>query len=979
MAAEAEQQLSLIAGLEIQGDLFGAASGGASSGGERPSAEQKREALDAKALSEAAQRPRQRRQPPNPGPAKAAPENPAAPSDEPPGEGDTDLPAWHHHGLVDPQQLTPMLRHYVELKAAHPERLLLYRLGDFFECFFEDALTASRLLELTLTGKEGGKAIGRVPMAGIPHHAAERYCGELVRRGHSVALCDQVETTAAKGELLRREITRVLTPGTVLEEGMLAARRNNWLCAVVLDSPAGERERDPDRCGLRWGLAVADVSTGEFRVTERAGSDALHQELLQADAAEVLWPGGLAAAAAGNSGPGATPAWCPAGLLLTPLPRTPFEAPEASATLKERFGLASLDGLGLGELPLALRAAGGLVHYLDDTNRGPSDAPATATARVPLDLPTSWHAGDALVLDAATRRNLELTRTQLGGQLQGSLLWALDRSHTAMGGRCLRRWIEAPLVNREAILARQGGVSELVAGRPLRLAIRRLLRPMGDLERLAGRAGAGTASARDLVALADGLERLPQLAAQLANTSSAPLQALARPWPELAELAAELRHTLLDAPPLSLTEGGLIHDAVDPHLDNLRNQLDDQDAWLANQEASERRTSGIATLKLQYHRTFGYFLAVSRAKAGAVPEHWIRRQTLANEERFVTPDLKAREGQIQQLRARAAQREYELFCGLRARVGEQAAAIRSAARLVAELDALASLAEVAATGGYCCPELTDPEGPEARLLQIEAGRHPVVEQLLVEEPFTPNGVALGSAAALTAGDSEPLPDLLILTGPNASGKSCYLRQTGLLQLMAQMGSWIPAQSASLGIADRIFTRVGAGDDLAAGQSTFMVEMAETANILHHATPRSLVLLDEIGRGTATFDGLSIAWAVAEHLATPPELGGLGARSIFATHYHELNALAGQRPNVANAQVLVEETGDSLRFLHRVVSGGASRSYGIEAARLAGVPAPVLQRARQVLARIEANSQISLEPALPRASRNPAQADGALAA
>jgi DNA mismatch repair protein MutS len=968
VAAEADQQLSLIAGLDIQGDLFGATSGAlgsvASSGKSRSEAEKPGQSLDATALSEAAQRPRQRRQHPDPDPAKAAIESSAAPSAAPPGEGDSDLPAWHHHSLVEPGQLTPMLRHYVELKAAHPERLLLYRLGDFFECFFEDAITTSRLLELTLTGKEGGKAIGRVPMAGIPHHAAERYCGELVRRGHSVALCDQVETTPAKGELLRREITRVLTPGTVLEEGMLAARRNNWLCAVVLDSPAGERERDPDRCGLRWGLAVADVSTGEFRVTERAGSDALHQELLQADAAEVLWPGGLAAADGGNSGPGAAPAWCPAGLLLTPLPRTPFEAPEASATLKARFGLASLDGLGLGELPLALRAAGGLVHYLDGTNGGPSDAPATSQARVPLDLPTSWQAGDALVLDAATRRNLELTKTQLGGQLQGSLLWALDRTHTAMGGRCLRRWIEAPLVEREAILRRQGGVGELVEGRPLRLAVRRLLRPMGDLERLAGRAGAGTASARDLVALADGLERLPLLAAQVAQSSSAPLQALARPWPELAELAAELRHTLLDAPPLSLTEGGLIHDGVDPLLDGLRNQLDDQDAWLAQQEAAERRASGIATLKLQYHRTFGYFLAVSRAKAGAVPEHWIRRQTLANEERFVTPDLKAREGQIQQLRARAAQREYELFCQLRARVGEQAAAIRSAARLVAELDAIASLAEVAATGGYCCPELTDPEGPDARLLHIEAGRHPVVEQLLVEEPFTPNSVGLGSSTASVQANRDAstttLPDLLILTGPNASGKSCYLRQTGLLQLMAQMGSWIPAKSARLGIADRLFTRVGAGDDLAAGQSTFMVEMAETANILHHATPRSLVLLDEIGRGTATFDGLSIAWAVAEHLATPPARGGLGARSIFATHYHELNALAEQLPNVANAQVLVEETGDSLRFLHRVVSGGASRSYGIEAARLAGVPAPVLQRARQVLARIEANSVVRVD-------------------
>jgi DNA mismatch repair protein MutS len=971
VAAEAEQQLSLIAGPALQGDLF------APNGPESPAAPAAGHDGDpeAVALQGAGTRPRRRRAA-RPAAAQAAAQTAACPpddldsSDSPdsPGGGDpdSDLPAWHHHSLVQPLQLTPMLRHYVELKAAHPGRLLLYRLGDFFECFFEDAITASRLLELTLTGKEAGKAIGRVPMAGIPHHAAERYCGELVRRGHSVALCDQIEEASArgpaKGELLKREITRVLTPGTVLEEGMLAARRNNWLCAVVLAAPSGggSSERDPERAGLRWGLAVADVSTGEFRVTERSGSDALHQELLQVEAAEVLWPGGLAAE---------SPAWCPGGLLLTPLPRTPFEAPEASATLRQRFGLASLAGLGLAELPLALRAAGGLVHYLDGTSGEPSAGRSGGEleqgdrALVPLDLPTSWHAGEALVLDAATRRNLELTRTQLGGQLQGSLLWALDRTHTAMGGRCLRRWIEAPLVEREAILNRQGGVGELVAQRPLRLAVRRLLRPMGDLERLAGRAGAGTASARDLVALADGLERLPLLAAQLAKASSAPLQALARPWPDLDGLAAELRHTLLEAPPLSLSEGGLIHDGVDPLLDGLRNQLDDQDAWLAQQEATERRASGIGTLKLQYHRTFGYFLAVSRAKAGAVPEHWIRRQTLANEERFVTPDLKAREGQIQQLRARAAQREYELFCALRARVGEQAAAIRSAARLVAELDAIASLAEVAATGAYCCPEITDPTGPEARLLQIEAGRHPVVEQLLVDEPFTANAVALGAGQ----------PDLVILTGPNASGKSCYLRQTGLLQLMAQMGSWIPARAARLGIADRIFTRVGAGDDLAAGQSTFMVEMAETANILHHATPRSLVLLDEIGRGTATFDGLSIAWAVAEHLATPPELGGIGARSIFATHYHELNALADQRPNVANAQVLVEETGDSLRFLHRVVSGGASRSYGIEAARLAGVPAPVLQRARQVLARIEANSQIRLEPT------SPAQADGALAA
>jgi DNA mismatch repair protein MutS len=844
---------------------------------------------------------------------------------------------------VDPASLSPVLRHYVELKAAHPERVLLYRLGDFYEFFFEDALLLSRLLELTLTGKEGGKGIGRVPMAGIPHHAAERYCAELVRRGLSVALCDQLETTPAKGALLRRDITRVLTPGTVLEEGMLKARRNNWLCAVVVS-------------GGRWGLAVADVSTGEFRVTEREGSAALHQELLQLEAAEVVWPGletgvvgSPAATALGGEGgqndaAAPAPAWCPDPQRLTALPRTPFEAPQARGRLLGHFRLGSLDGLGLGELPLAMRAAGGLLAYLDTTQPAP----------IPLEMPTVWHAGDQLVLDAQTRRNLELTRTQLGGGLHGSLLWALDRTATAMGGRCLRRWIEAPLVDRAAILVRQEAVGELVDHRPLRLALRRLLRPMGDLERLAGRAGAGSASARDLVALSDGLERLPRLAGLLKESVSEPLRALGQPWPELAALAAELRHHLLDTPPLSLSDGGLIHDGVDPLLDGLRNQLDDQDGWLAEQEASERRASGNANLRLQYHRSFGYFLAVSRARAATVPEHWIRRQTLANEERFTTPALKGREGRILQLRARAAQREYEIFTALRSRVGERAAPIRAAARLVADLDALASLAEVAATGGWCRPELV-----ESRELRIEAGRHPVVEQLLVEETFTANDLALGGAGEAPGSDpasscTPPAPDLLVLTGPNASGKSCYLRQTGLLQLLAQIGSWIPARSARLGIADRIFTRVGAVDDLATGQSTFMVEMAETANILHHASERSLVLLDEIGRGTATFDGLSIAWAVAEHLA-----GDLRARTIFATHYHELNELAELLPNVANAQVLVEETGEELVFLHRVVRGGASRSYGIEAARLAGVPASVVLRARQVLGRIEANSHVAV--------------------
>ena len=937
-------------GLELQGELFAAPNSGpptrtprALAAATAAAAEDPEDAPPAnEALAAEAQR-RPRHRPPAPGADTETTEGAAEAGAEAlehqrDGAGEehndpADLPRWHHHSLVDPALLPPALRQYVELKAAHPDRVLLYRLGDFFEFFFEDAILLSRLLELTLTGKDAGRAVGRVPMAGIPHPAVERYCNDLLRRGLCVALCDQLETTPAKGALLRRDITRVLTPGTVLEEGMLSARRNNWLCAVVVE-------------GERWGLAVADVSTGEFRLTERRSGAALHQELLQLEAAEVVAPAPDPGAASEASGP----AWCPTGLRLTRLARTPFEAPEAAARLKRHFRLASLDGLGLGDAPLALRAGGGLLAYLDTTKpRGTGEAGATdgtgsAGPAIPLDPPRLWHAGDQLVLDAQTRRNLELTRTQMGGALHGSLLWAVDRTATAMGGRCLRRWIEAPLVDRAAILERQGGVSELVERRTLRLALRRLLRPMGDLERLAGRAGAGSASARDLVALADGLERLPRLAALLRDAESTPMGALNRPWPELVALAARVRHVLVETPPLALGEGGLIHDGVDPVLDGLRNRLDDQEAWLAEQEAQERQTSGNPNLRLQYHRSFGYFLAVSRARAARVPDHWIRRQTLANEERFVTPELKSREGRILQLRARACQRELDLFGELRREVGEQAGAVRAAARLVAELDALASLAEVAATGGWCRPELV-----EGREMRIEAGRHPVVEQLLVEEPFTANDLQLAGPDA---------PDLLVLTGPNASGKSCYLRQTGLLQVLAQIGSWVPARAARLGIADRVFTRVGAVDDLASGQSTFMVEMAETANILHHATPRSLVLLDEIGRGTATFDGLSIAWAVAEHLADR-EGGGIGARTIFATHYHELNELAELLPNVGNAQVLVEETGEDLVFLHRVVRGGASRSYGIEAARLAGVPASVVRRARQVLDRIEANSHVAV--------------------
>ena len=843
---------------------------------------------------------------------------------------DSDLPAWSHHSLVDKEQLTPALRHYVELKIANPERILLYRLGDFFECFFDDAIKLSDLLELTLTGKEGGKAIGRVPMAGIPHHAAERYCSELIRKGLSVAICDQVESSANKGSLLKREITRVLTPGTVIEEGMLQARRNNWLAAVVL-------EKQSDKQKIYWGLASADVSTGEFLLMQGKGNDSLYQELNKLDPSEVIW---------GKSEDKRSQAWCPERLHLTQTPLTPFNRPEAELALKNHFKLKTIQVLGLQDWSLSMRSAGGLLSYLNNTNPINQNANNFSNSdRIPLDLPQIIFQEDSLIIDAQTRRNLEITSTQRDGQFKGSLLWAIDRTLTSMGGRCLRRWLDKPLINVKAIQERQDIVSELVSSHNLRKSIRKSLRAMSDLERLAGRAGAGQAGARDLVAIADTLNRLPRVSASLKELKSKGpewLTSLKNVDTDLIGLADLIHNQLIENPPLSITEGGLIYDGVDELLDGIRNRLDDQDAWLKSQERIEKENSGIMSMRLQYHRTFGYFLSVSKAKAAQVPEHWIRRQTLANEERFITTELKSREGKIFQAKARAAQREYELFCKVREIVGEKADLIRNSARALAGLDALAGLAEIAAINSYCRPNILEKETTsQSREIDIKQCRHPVVEQMLVEEYFQPNDVQLGSGT-----------DLIILTGPNASGKSCYLRQIGLIQLMAQIGSWIPAQKASLSITDRIFTRVGAVDDLAAGQSTFMVEMAETAYILHQATNKSLVLLDEIGRGTATFDGLSIAWSVSEFLAKE-----IKSRAIFATHYHELKDLSETLTNVANFQVLVEETGEDLLFHHQVIPGGATRSYGIEAARLAGVPSNVVQRANQILDQLQKKALI----------------------
>ena len=826
------------------------------------------------------------------------------------------------HRAVNRDDLTPMMRHYAELKDQYPHALLLYRVGDFFETFFQDAITVARELELVLTSKDAGKEVGRVPLAGIPHHALDRYCALLVERGYAVAICDQTEDPSeAQGRLVQREVTRVITPGTVLEEGMLNARRNNFLAAVAI-------------AGNHWGLAYADISTGEFLTTQASDLDQLTHELMRLQPSEVLVPTNapdLGSLLRPGEPSEHLPDCLPPQFCYTLRSQTPFTLTEARQKLLQRFRVRSLEGLGCEHLPLAVRAAGGLLDYLEDTQK---------TATILLQSLSTYTLTEYLVLDHQTRRNLEITQTARDGTFHGSLLWALDQTVTAMGGRALRRWLLQPLLEVAKIQARQETIQELVDHGMLRQSLQQLLKQIYDLERLTGRAGSGTANARDLVALADSLEKLPDLAYLVANGRSPYLQALQSVPPELETLGHYLRSHLVDNPPLQLTEGNLIRPGVNPQLDEMRHQIEDDQQWIAQLEVSERERTGISNLKVGYNKAFGYYISLSRSKAGQAPEDYVRKQTLTNEERYITTELKERETRIFNAQADIGKLEYDLFNELRLEVSQHADTIRQVAQAIAALDVLCALAEIAVYRGYCCPQMET-----GRAIAISNGRHPVVEQALPVGFFVPNSTELGNS---------PAPDLVILTGPNASGKSCYLRQVGLIQLMAQVGSFVPAEAAQMGICDRIFTRVGAVDDLATGQSTFMVEMNETANILNHATARSLVLLDEIGRGTATFDGLSIAWAVAEYLATE-----IRARTIFATHYHELNELASILSNVANYQVTVKELPDQIIFLHQVRPGGADRSYGIEAGRLAGLPPSVISRAKQVMTQIEKHSRIAV--------------------
>ncbi|ACB51502.1 DNA mismatch repair protein [Crocosphaera subtropica ATCC 51142] len=828
---------------------------------------------------------------------------------------------------LEVKKLTPMYQHYVKVKQQYPNALLLYRVGDFFECFFQDAVTISQELELMLTSKEGGKEIGRVAMTGVPHHALDRYSRLLVEKGYAVAICDQVEDSAqaaAQGRMVERQITKLLTPGTLTDEGMLSAKQNNYLAAVVI---AGEH----------WGLAYADISTGEFFTTQSKELTNLNLELLRLQPAEILIP---------TNAPDINSLLRPgekSQYLADVLPdcfcyslrsQTPFTLNEAKSKLLINFRVRSLEGFGCEHLPLAIRAAGGLLEYIEDTQKA---------HQVPLQLLRTYNQVDFLILDYQTRRNLEITQTVRDGSFHGSLLWALDRTCTAMGGRALRRWLLEPLISIKGIIARQNTIQELIDNPTLRQEIRQLLRSIYDLERISGRVGAGTANARDLLSLAESLVKLKELAELAQQGESLYLKALQNIPPDLEKLGHYVIDHLVESPPLHLKDGGVIRDGINADLDTMRKRLEDDRQWLANLEISERERTGVSNLKVGYNKTFGYYLSMPRSKAEQAPDNYVRKQTLTNEERYITPELKERETRILTAQDDLNKLEYEIFVELRLKVAEKAQEIRKIAKAVAAIDVLSGFAEIAVFQGYCRPEILD-----SRLIEIADGRHPVVEQSLGFGLFVPNSTNMGR------NEGETSPDLIILTGPNASGKSCYLRQVGLIQLMAQTGSFVPATEAKLGISDRIFTRVGAVDDLATGQSTFMVEMNETANILNHATEKSLILLDEIGRGTATFDGLSIAWAVAEYLAT--EVQG---RTIFATHYHELNELASILFNVANYQVTVQELPHEIVFLHQVRPGGADKSYGIEAGRLAGLPASVISRAKQVMNQIETHSKIAL--------------------
>lgn len=805
------------------------------------------------------------------------------------------------------KELTPAMEQYMRFKEQHPDAILLFRMGDFYETFFEDAVIASQLLGLTLTSRNNGSA-SRIPLAGLPYHALDSYLARLIRAGKKVAICEQMEPPQKGKKVVRREVVQVVSPGTVLSDDLLDQKQNNYLVGVFVD-------------GDRVGLATADLSTGDFRVAER-DELALWDVLDRTHPAEIVAPESWAEA---NEKMFAERL---PGVLLTRFEDWYFGQTYAYDALKEHFRVASLKGFGCDDLTVGVSAAGGVLCYLRENQKG-TISHITRLSREHTDV--------VMELDLVTQRNLELITTLQEGRREGTLFSVMDQTCTAPGARTLRTWLAQPLLDTGRIEARLDAVEEFVGAVTLRESVRESLRHVGDLERMMSKICCGRANPRDVATLGQSLAAVEPLRETLKQAKS---HLLVRAWekglPDLRELIDLIGTTLEDEPPVLVSDGGIIRAGYHEELDELREIASGGRNWVANLQAKEREETGIASLKVGYNKAFGYYIEVTAANKDKVPDHFIRKQTLVNAERFITPDLKEWEAKILGADERSKDLEKDLFITLRDEVAKWVEPVQRTAQSVSAVDVLASLAEVAATHDYVRPRVD-----ENVRIEVKEARHPAVEQLLPSGQFVPNDLTVD-------GEQE---QVLIITGPNMAGKSTILRTAGLIVLLAQVGSFVPAKDAHIGVVDRIFTRVGASDNLAKGESTFLVEMNEAANILNNATPKSLVLLDEIGRGTSTFDGLSIAWAMTEYLHNTKTIQ---SRTMFATHYHELTELEDLLPRVKNYSVAVRESGDEIVFLHRLVEGGCDHSYGIEVARLAGMPPELIGRAKAILQRLEQN-------------------------
>ena len=810
-------------------------------------------------------------------------------------------------------ELTPMMRQYLEIKKNNPDSILFFRLGDFYEMFDEDARLASKELDLTLTSRDHGKhakpAEEQIPMCGIPYHASEAYIARLIAKGYKVAICEQMEDPAAAKGLVKRDIIRVVTPGTVIDAACLDDKASNFLCGIYIDSRSA-------------GAAFCDITTGKAHLTAFTGRDRVEHvinELGRFSPAEAIL----------NDGAYAEKALTGA---LTEKFRCRVEnggerrflLNEAEKNIRKQFGEDALKSLPAGN-PAAAMALGGLLNYLYETQK-------TDLSHInDLDY---YEQGRFMELDLTARRNLELTETLRGKEKKGSLLWVLDKTKTPMGARCLRSWLERPLLSVTAICRRNSAVAALVDNTIAREELTAAMTGLGDMERLIGRIVYGTAGGRDMASLRAAIEKLPAVKEQLSALSDRRISELAAELDTLDDIGERIAAAICDEPPFSVREGGFIRDGFDEEVDRLRHILKGGKGVIAEMEAKEKERTGIRTLKIGYNKVFGYYIEVSNSFRDQVPDTYIRKQTLVGGERFITQELKDLEHEILTASERVVALEYELFTKLREEVSGEAQRIQKTAAAIAETDALASFAAVAVRNNYCRPDVD-----ESGVIEIKEGRHPVVERVLKDSLFVPNDTFMGEKEERVA----------IITGPNMAGKSTYMRQVALIVLMAQMGSFVPAAHARIGVVDRIFTRIGASDDLSAGQSTFMVEMTEVSDILHHATKNSLLILDEIGRGTSTFDGMSIARAVLEYCADKKTLG---AKTLFATHYHELTELENTLPGTVNYNIAVRTKGEDIIFLRKIVPGGADRSYGIEVAKLAGLPDKVVQRAKAVLKELE---------------------------